>query len=148
MVWMDFVEHDPPTELECKMLRFANDRIAELVRFHIDLANDNDGKNYEMLFPTRFYFEHKERCGLIVSELYDAICSYVILSELQPIYRYVLFHVLEIYDEFCKSVSDAPEFQRFTLPEELKARIYKEIINTPEYDAEGDGEEPFLIECL
>lgn len=148
MVWMDFVEHDPPTELEREMLRFANDRMAELVRFQIDLANDANGENYEMLFPSRFYYEHKERCGLIVNELYDAICSYVILSELQPIYRYVLFHVLEIYDEFCESASDAPEFQRFKLPEELKARIYNEIINTPEYDLKGDGEEPFLIECL
>ena len=148
MVWMDFVEHDPPTELECEMLRFANDRMAELVRFHMDLANDVNGENYEMLFPSRFYYEHKERCGLIVNELYDAICSYVILSELPPIYRYVLFHVLEAFDEPCKSVSDAPEFQRFKLPEELKARIYNEIINTPEYDLEGDGEEPFLIECL
>ena len=148
MVWMDFVEHDPPTELEQDMLRFANDRMAELVRFHIDLANDVNGENYEMLFPSRFYYEHKEKCGLIVNELYDAICSYVILSELPPIYRYVLFHVLEAYDEPCKSVSDAPEFQRFKLPEELKARIYNEIINTPEYDLEDDGEEPFLIECL
>lgn len=163
MIRMDFINHEPPTELETEMLRFVNDKIADLVLYHIDVARDCDGENLEDVFPKRYYLNNKKKCELVIHELYDTLCSDVLYHELIPIHRYVLFQVLEAYNQFCEYASDAPEFTRFELPEALKKRIYQEIINTPEYEAlygaddddfedlhggVGDDEKPFLIECL
>ena len=127
MIRMDVVNHEPPTELEKEMLRFVNDKIADLVMYHIDVARDCDGENLEDVFPKRYYLNNKKKCVLVIRELYDTLCSDVIYDELIPIHRYVLFHVLEAYNEFCEYASDAPEFA------EIKKACVRVIVDDYNY---------------
>ena len=95
MLKMTFVENNPLTDLELRLIRFVNSNIVDIINSIMDMISD--GFDMAYYFPREYYRKNKKNCNEFIYDLRNTLNSHVIYESLTPLQSYVLFYIIKIW---------------------------------------------------
>lgn len=150
-------------ELFSMVQKFINERILEALLEEIDTLRDADEDYYELLFPRSYLARHTlKECFHIAEALRDRLASDVEYVYFSPLFKYILYHVLNVSHDFyldCLDLGDVfsnvvleNDKVKLVLPDNIKEKIMKEFgikeIVDVNFDADDFNEGLCLIKLL
>ena len=83
MLKMTFVENNPLTDLELRLIRFVNSNIVDIINSIMDMISD--GFDMAYYFPREYYRKNKKNCNEFI---YDLRNTRLMLRDWQFIFCY------------------------------------------------------------
>ena len=87
MLKMTFVENNPLTDLELRLIRFVNSNIVDIINSIMDMISD--GFDMAYYFPREYYRKNKKNCNEFIYDLRNTLNSHVIYESLTPLSFFV-----------------------------------------------------------
>lgn len=123
---------------EMEATKYANNNVQTILRVLIDLLEDNNDFEPSDFLPRNNFHISEETWKDRVYELYDIIKSPVIRTYLKPKYEFLLYCIIEWWED----CSDDEEILPNRIDPVLKAELMKR------YENEEDGTAEYVIKAL
>ena len=113
-------------KLDHEILRWFNNRMIELVDLYIDIGDDSGwDEDYLMeCFPRNFVEDNLALCKRIILDIKDILESDFVYTNMRPLYRYVLFHVITSEIGFINEAEESSFEETFS---PISAELVKEM---------------------
>lgn len=123
-------------KLDHEILRWFNNRMIELVDLYIDMGDDSDWHEYYLMqcFPRNFVEDNPALCKRIVLDIKDILESDIIYTNMRPLYKYVLFHIITGEIEFINEAEENSFEETFS---PISVELVKEIYKAQNYEYNG-----------
>ncbi len=120
-------------ELDYEILRWFNNRMIELVDLFIDIGDDSGWDEDYLLncFPRNFVEDNFELCKHIILDIKDILESEIIYTNIRPLYKYVLFHIITGEIEFINETEENSFEETFS---PMNVELVKEIYKAKNYE--------------
>lgn len=130
MLPLDLFDNDSLTDLERKITKYVNKNLECIIRVLLDFLEDNNGFTSEDFLPYNNLKIDNKTWIEMVYDLYDIVRSDVIRNYIKPKYEFLLYAILQWWDD----CNDNPD----DLLEKLDSGLMDEIQKT--YSSEkGDN---------
>ena len=143
MLKMTFVENNPLTDLELRLIRFVNSNIVDIINSIMDMISD--GFDMAYYFPREYYRKNKKNCNEFIYDLRNTLNSHVIYESLTPLQSYVLFYII---DDWIKINSGNQSLLKNTISDELRKESYESKGVPLDADKEKFKDKLFIIEKI
>ncbi len=131
MIPLELFDYSNFKNINIKVTKYVNKNLEIIVRVLLDILRSDPDFELDSFFP-RDYLEKKPyECRRLVDELYELICSDVIRDYIKPKYEYLLYCIIEWWD-------DCTDDEEDLLPNKLDKKLLKEIESEESYISE-DG---------
>ena len=138
VIQVDLVDYSRITDLGMQITKYVNRNLKDIIRVLIDVLETDPEFELDGFFP-RDYLERKpQECKNAVYELYELICSANIRDYMKPKYEYLLYAILEWWEDCADSEEDliinlVDDELRDALDDEKGRTILKHITDYEEY---------------
>lgn len=138
VIQVDLVDYSRITDLGMQITKYVNRNLKDIIRVLIDVLETDPEFELDGFFP-RDYLERKpQECKNAVYELYELICSANIRDYMKPKYEYLLYAILEWWEDCADSEEDliinlVDDKLRDALDNEKGRTILKRITDYEEY---------------
>ena len=106
VIQVDLVDYSRITDLGMQITKYVNRNLKDIIRVLIDVLETDPEFELDGFFP-RDYLERKpQECKNAVYELYELICSANIRDYMKPKYEYLLYAILEWWEDCADSEED------------------------------------------
>ena len=138
VIQVDLVDYSRITDLGMQITKYVNRNLKDIIRVLIDVLETDPEFELDGFLP-RDYLERKpQECKNAVYELYELICSANIRDYMKPKYEYLLYAILEWWEDCADSEEDliinlVDDKLRYALDNEKGRTILKRITDYEEY---------------
>lgn len=106
MIQIDLVNYDNLTSLGMKVTQYVNNNLKDIIRVLIDILEDDSEFELDSFFPRDYLQRKPQECRNAIYELYELICSRNIRDYIKPKYEYLLYAILEWWEDCVDSAED------------------------------------------
>lgn len=106
MIQIDLVNYDNLTSLGMKVTQYVNSNLKDIIRVLLDILEDDSEFELDSFFPRDYLQRKPQECRNAIYELYELICSRNIRDYIKPKYEYLLYAILEWWEDCADSEED------------------------------------------
>lgn len=89
-----------------KVTQYVNSNLKDIIRILLDILEDDSEFELDSFFPRDYLQRKPQECRNAIYELYELICSRNIRDYIKPKYEYLLYAILEWWEDCADSEKD------------------------------------------
>ena len=127
MIELVHLEYKDNFELDCKITKYANENLREMIHFAWDDITETG--DIEFYSPPRLVMQSRDECILRIRELWSFSQDQVLHRALSPVYQYHLYRIIEWYIEsFSETEEGTIPFDEPIIVNEMDAELKEQSI--------------------
>lgn len=99
LIRINIVDYHNLSELDMKITEYVNSNLEEIMRVLLNFLEMDKTFSLEGFFPRDYLMRKPQECRKAVDELYEIVCSKNIRDFIMPKYEYLLYAVLQWWDD-------------------------------------------------